>query len=216
VRTPLSLTSLALWGVSPPAWASADTSTAALVAGFSVAAVFGLAGLVLGLVLSARRRAVPVEPLVAAGPPTPSAWPDGVPRVAGRQVWRGGDAAARSRAALAVSVRLAGRGPVLLLPDPAGRAAALAGVQTAPGVRWLEPNRPDAGAVYAGLNTLNAQGSSTVILDGASATADPETTRALLHDLGVPVVLLLEAGAAAPDGLAVTELSAAALAALTG
>lgn len=183
--------------------------------GLGVAVLFGLAGLAMGLGLSARWSGAPAEALVPAGPPVLPRWPPGVPRVAGRQVWQGGQAESRSAACVGLAVRLAGAGPVLLLPDPDRREGVLAQVQQAPGVRWMVSPRPDADGIRGALDGLRSQGGAALIVDGASATADPDTTRSLLETLDVAMVVLLAAGAAVPGGIAPHPLSDEDLADLT-
>ncbi len=211
----LSASATALLAVVPtPAWANPDTTPAAMATGFVVATIFALAGVVLGLGLAARKSRGGPEATVPAGPPVTD-WPDPLPQPCGRQVWQGGDGAGRSRAAAGLARLLAGRSGVLLLPAPAARAACLAGMGTAPGVRWLEPGRPDLDAVLAGVNTLAARGPSAVVVDGADALAAVDDLVALLEGAAVPVILLLEDGVAAPPGLVATRLSTEALGLLT-
>lgn|GEM_PF-4879298 len=216
VRLSTALCAWASWGLSAPAWAGADTSPQALATGFGVATVFGLAGLVVGLALAGRRQPAAPTPVVCVGPAPTVALPAELPAIVGRQVWCGGDSVTRSRAAAGLARALSVRGPVLFLPDSQRRAAALEQVRTAPGVRWLEPNRPDLDAVHVGLNTLRRQGSSVVVVDGPAALEDPDALAALLATADVPVILLLQGGTSPPEGLSSVVVSEALLAALGG
>ncbi len=201
----MRVTSLLLWfallTLPGPAWAGADTSPEALVAGLGVALLFGLAGFLIGQALDARRRAVVHEELVSvsarSGGPS---WPAGLPPVVGRQVWRLSHGEERSRFAVDCALRLGAMGPVLLLPDPGHRATALEAVRGTPGVRWLTGERPAAEEVLGGLKTLGRQGPAVVVVDGVAALSKETVLEGFLEDMAVPALVLLAKDTPAPTG----------------
>jgi hypothetical protein len=200
-----------LWVLPELAWAGPESAgTPEHIASLFIAGVLAVAAFIITGAWVGRRQDVPEGPQTA-GPCVGNApWPAGVPLVSGRQAWRMADADSRSQSAAELAVRLAQERPVLFLPAPEHRAEALKRVGTAPGVRWLEPVRPDASAVHAGLNTLDRQGSSILVIDGAGAIADPQALQGLFEDLRAPAILLLAGDKPAPTGLCVTEVSATA------
>ncbi len=180
--------------------------TPELLTGLIVALASAVAAFVLVRALTTRRAPVGAALLPVQGD-VPSPLPAGLPPLGtARQCWQVATPQARSATAARLAALVGAVRPVLLLPDPAGRATLQGSAGPCPGVRWLEETAPSVPVVLASVEALARIGRPLVVVDGTDTLAGAGSLGELLEALDVPAVVVLADDQSPPNGWATAPI----------